>query len=234
MEPEHAVHVNFARPMPVFPLDQVALLPQQILPLHIFEPRYKDMVSDALDGAGQIAMATFRGDRWRTDYHGRPPVRPAVCIGQIVQHESLDDGRYNILLQGVCRARIRDEIEPDAGRLYRLAVLEPVGADTDDEALDPVRERVETLLEEGELSRLAAADTLLEYVRNDDVPTSALLEVISFALVTDARVRYRLLAEPDPARRAETVMTELRRLRSLLERAADQHPEAWPKGVSWN
>ncbi|MGP1309805.1 MAG: LON peptidase substrate-binding domain-containing protein, partial [Phycisphaerales bacterium] len=93
-----AIRVNFNRPMPVFPLREVVLFPHAAIPLHIFEERYRDMVDDALDGAGQIAMAVFEGERWTQEYHGRPPIRPAVCVGQILQHERLADGRYNIIL----------------------------------------------------------------------------------------------------------------------------------------
>ena len=117
MSDETAIQVNFGRPRPIFPLDQVTLLPQQVLPLHIFEPRYRQMVTDALDGSGQIAMAVFEGRDWKQQYHGRPPIRPAVCIGHIAQHEKLADGRYNIILRGVCRARVIKELAPRDARL---------------------------------------------------------------------------------------------------------------------
>ena len=117
MSEDNTVQVNFGKPIPLFPLDSAVLLPQQVLPLHIFEPRYRQMVERALDGAGQIAMAVFEGESWKQQYHGRPALRPAVCIGQIVQHERLPDGRYNIILQGVCRARISKESARDGERL---------------------------------------------------------------------------------------------------------------------
>ena len=75
-----------------------------------------------------IAMAVFRGDDWKLDYEGRPPLRPAVCIGQIVHHDALEDGRHNILLHGVCRAKIVRLIEPTSERPYRMARLEPLEA----------------------------------------------------------------------------------------------------------
>lgn len=234
-EEETAVQVNFGRAMPVFPLDQVTLLPQQVLPLHIFEPRYRQMVERALDGAGQIAMGVFRGKRWQQEYHGRPPIKPAVCIGQIVQHEKLPDGRYNILLQGVCRARIVEESAPDGDRLYREAMLEPIGLEeTAEEALAPLRERLERDLAEGPLSKLAAAEPILEYVRNPQIPTSALLELVSFTMVTSPTLRYRLLEEGDPTERASLIEEELGKLGSLIARALRQQPEQWPKGCSWN
>lgn len=273
-EPQ-SIQVNFGKPMPIFPLNQVTLLPQQVLPLNIFEPRYRQMVEHALDGAGQIAMAVFDTEAWREDYHARPPVKPAVCIGQIVQHEKLDDGRYNLLLQGVCRARIVGEDAPSGGRLYRTATLEPVGLDDENDptALDhsgtigpdassgvidedelstsefepsehsrrpdpaelvAARKRIEEMLTDGELSELRVAEPVLEYVRNEDIPASALMELVSFTIITDLDVRYALLAEPSAFRRAKVIVGELSHIESLIRRAKAQHPEQWPKGCSWN
>ncbi len=237
-----SIRVNFARPIPIFPLETPALLPQQVLPLHIFEPRYRQMVDRALDGAGQIAMAVFDGERWKTEYAGNPPVKPAVCIGQIVRHERLADGRYNILLQGVCRARIAEEFLPDPEdpseeepRLYREAILEPVGIDDGDpDRLESMRRWVEDLLTEGPLRRLTVAEQVLKYVQEDDIPSGALLELVSFALLTDDRTRYSLLSEGNTDKRLDIVRSGLESLSRLIRQAESQHPEEWPKGMSWN
>lgn len=235
MTEEISIRVNFSRPMPVFPLDHVALLPQQVLPLHIFEPRYCQMIDHALDGAGQIAMATFAGEDWKETYHGNPPLKSAVCIGQIVQHEGLDDGRYNVLVQGVCRARINEEFMPDDDRLYREAALEPVGVqDEPTEHADELREWLADNLAEDPLSRLASADEMLKLVDSDNLPSSVLLEIVSFAMVNDDRTRYALLAEGSLRRRSRLVRASLDDLADLIRKAVAQKPEEWPKGCSWN
>ncbi len=234
MSDQQAISVNFGKPMPIFPLASLAMLPQQVVPLHIFEPRYRQMVEDVLDGAGQIAMAVFDGAKWEQEYHGNPPVRPVVCIGQLVQHEKLPDGRYNILLHGVCRAKIAELVMPDEEHQYRRAVLEPFGVHSDENELLGVRDRLEAALSNGPLRRMAAADPVLEYLRNEEVPTTAVLELISFTMLSDSEVRYRLLAEPNASKRAGVVEHELSAISSLLRRAEDQHPEDWPKGCSWN
>lgn len=235
MADETSIQVNFGRPMPLFPLDGVTLLPQQVLPLHIFEPRYRQMVEDALDGPGQIAMAVFKGDRWKQEYHGRPPIHNAVCIGQIIQHERLADGRFNIVLQGICRGRIVEESGPQAGKLYRQALLEPVGIDDDEEhKLYGVRERLAEMLSEGPLTRMTAAEWVIERIENEAIPTSVILELVSFTLLTDRELRLKLLNEGDAAERAELVQNELVSLSKMLRRAEAQHPEEWPKGMSWN
>ncbi len=241
MSDEVSIRVNFSRAMPVFPLDSVVVLPQQVLPLHIFEPRYRQMVDKALDGVGQIAMGTFQGNRWKQEYHANPPLRPAVCVGQIVQHEKLDDGRYNILLQGVCRARVVDELLPDGERLFREAVLEPVGVEPEDDADDraqadaeDLREWIQDELEDGPLTKLVVADQVKRYVENEEVPTPALLELVSFAMLTDPETRYRLLEEGRLARRCKLIRAGLGDLASLIRRADGQNPDDWPKGLSWN
>jgi len=237
MSDEVSIRVNFSRAMPVFPLDSVVLLPQQVMPLHIFEPRYRQMVESALDSAGQIAMGTFRGDSWKEEYHGRPPLRPAVCVGQIVQHEKLPDGRFNILLQGVCRARVVDEVPPDGDRLFREAVLEPVGVEGDDEipeAAEALREWIDESLDEGPLSKLVVAEQVKAYVENEEVPTPALLELVAFALLNDPAVRYRLLEEGALERRCGLLRAALEDLARLIRRAETQGADEWPKGMSWN
>jgi len=232
------VTINFGKPIALFPLEMVALLPQQVIPLHIFEPRYRQMVQHALDSTGLIAMAVFEGDGWRQQYHGRPAIRPAVCVGQIVRHEALEGGRFNILLQGVCRARVVQELPGSEERLYRAAMLEPMGEDEGelslDDTLNDARSQITMMLAEGPLAKMAAAEPVLEYLRNDEIPTGALLELVSVALATDPSIRYQLLAEPDAKQRARVLLAELTSLERLVRLAQSQQPENWPKGASWN
>src|SRR6201986_4186242 len=83
----------------LFPLPNVVLFPRAVLPLHIFEERYKVMTADALSGDRQIAMALHKPG-CETDFDGRPPTEPVVCVGTILSHERLPDAKYNFLLQG--------------------------------------------------------------------------------------------------------------------------------------
>lgn len=233
-EDAETIRVNFGQPMPLFPLDGVVLLPHAVLPLHIFEDRYRQMVADALDGAGQIAVATFEGERWKQEYHGSPPLRPAVCVGQIIQHEALADGRYNLLLQGVCRARIAEEHTPDGEREYRLARLAPVERQENGDALDDVRARQHGLLTDAPLTSLTAAESIGGCLEREEAPTDAILELIAISVVSDSELKYRLLAEGDPRERAAMIEEELVTLRGLLRRASLQIDPAAPKGCRWN
>lgn len=227
--------------MPVFPLREVVLLPHAAIPLHIFEPRYREMIEDALDGAGQIAMAVFEGERWQQEYHGRPPIRPAVCIGQILQHEKLPDGRYNIVLQGICRARIEEEVGgADSETEYRVARLAPVGLSDSEESLEVSRERIRDLLDTAQLRQFVdlrgqpIAETLLGYVERPDVPTTAIVDLVGHLIVREPNVKYGLLAEGDAEHRADIVEHELRHLRTIIAKASLQVDPNAPKGVSWN
>lgn len=235
MPRDESIQVNFRSPKPLFPLDSAVLLPQQILPMHIFEERYTQMVCDVLDGAGQFAMAVFQGNRWRTEYHGSPPIRPVACIAQILQHERLKDGRYNIIVQGICRGRVVRHTRAQGDTLYRTALLEPIGVDGDDEnELYGVRERLRELLSDGPLMQLRAGEWVLQRLNNEEIPATALLELVSFTLMSDPEVKYRLLEEPSAGLRAEIIEGELLDMQRLIRRAQMQNTDDWPKGCSWN
>jgi Lon protease-like protein len=106
----------------LFPLPTVVLFPSVFLPLHIFEPRYREMVADALSTDRLIGMVLLRPG-WERDYEGRPRVYPIGCSGVITHADRLPDGRYNIVLRGVERFRV---VEEDESRSYRRAIVEPL------------------------------------------------------------------------------------------------------------
>lgn len=112
-----------SRKIPLFPLPGVVLLPGTILPLHIFEPRYRAMVADALDGDRTIGMAMMRPG-WEESAHS-PPIFPVGGAGRIVEAEQLTDGRYNIVLAGEFRYRVVEESPPAP---YRVARVEPLAS----------------------------------------------------------------------------------------------------------
>ena len=132
--------------VPLFPLPNVVLFPGVFLPLHIFESRYRAMTEDALADDRMIGMALLKPG-FEAEYEGRPPIYPVGCVGLITHAERLPDGRFNIVLQGVERFRVREE---DDSRVYRLGLIERLGGDiaspSDAATLHALRDRIEHLL----------------------------------------------------------------------------------------
>src|SRR5262249_6167709 len=96
---------NFGGTVRLFPLPNVVLFPQAIQPLHVFEPRYRQMTADALASDRLITLVLLQPG-WETDYAGTPEICSVACVGQVVADQGLPDGRYNLLLRGLRRARI--------------------------------------------------------------------------------------------------------------------------------
>jgi Lon protease-like protein len=135
--------------IPLFPLPNVALFPAALLPLHIFEPRYRAMVSDVLDGERLIGMVMLRPG-WEASHPRTPDVYQIGCAGFITHAERLPDGRYNMMLRGLEKFRIVEERSAREGvETYRVAQIEsiaetpvPRGAT----ALGDARKRLEQLI----------------------------------------------------------------------------------------
>ncbi|OFW23166.1 MAG: hypothetical protein A3H97_11895 [Acidobacteria bacterium RIFCSPLOWO2_02_FULL_65_29] len=174
--------------LPLFPLPNVVLFPNVFLPLHIFEPRFRDMVSDALEGDRLIGMALLKPG-WERDYEGRPPVYSIGCSGLITHVERLADGCFDIVLRGVERFRI---VAEDHGRRYRRAVVESLAerglTASDRDLLRNQRAKLETLLspaigarESDPRTTAAMSDedlvnALAQYLALDPLEKQALLE----------------------------------------------------------
>jgi Lon protease-like protein len=107
----------------VFPLPEVVLFPRTIVPLHIFEPRYREMMADVLVGDGKLAIALLKPGYQPLYHTRRAPIHPVVGVGSVLESEQVEDGNYNLLLRGVGRARIVEELGTHA---YRRARIEPI------------------------------------------------------------------------------------------------------------
>jgi Lon protease-like protein len=191
--------------LPIFPLPNVQLFPHSFLPLHVFEPRYRELVRDCLAGDHLMALALLEPG-YETSYHERPAVRAVCGVGRIIAHESLAEGRSNIVLRGLARVRIVEELAPDrAYRVVRAQALDdcvPPGG-----ALDEP-ERTLRLLSDQIAARVPSGETLRELTRGQAEP-GALTDVLAAALVTDPGERQALLEDLDVARRLETMTMHL-------------------------
>jgi Lon protease-like protein len=162
--------------VPIFPLPGAILFPRAQLPLHIFEPRYREMVRDANDGGGQIAMI----QPLRLDDDNRAPLYQVGCVGELVGIEELEDGRFNIVLLGANRFRIVKEAELEAP--YRCAEVDITAFDDSEPPPLPLIQRAEV---EREARRLGdalglAVDWAAVAQLDDEMLVNAIAQVAPF------------------------------------------------------
>ncbi len=160
----------FRNELPLFPLPNVVLFPATQLPLHIFEPRYRAMVADALEGERLIGMVMLRPG-WESSYNGTPAVYPIGCAGFITHADRLPDGRYNIILRGVEKFRIVDErltgTEQEAYRIATVQTIEESPADASGRGISDARAELERLI--AKRLRRSADDTIPKDIPDEDL-----------------------------------------------------------------
>ena len=198
---------DFSGTARLFPLPNLVLFPHVVQGLHIFEPRYRQMTADALAGDGLIAIALLRPDQ--DEAAARPALEPVACLGRIVWHEKLSDGRYNLRLQGVGRARIIGEVP--TGRLYRTARVEllPDAAPSDLAVLSQLRRDLAAAV----FPRFAddsSARQQLQELFDSDRPLGEVCDILSYALPLPVELKQSLLADPHADRRAAAIADALR------------------------
>jgi Lon protease-like protein len=181
--------------IPIFPLEVTMLFPGVSRPLHIFEPRYRAMVADALKGDRIIGMATLKPG-YEADYQGRPPVYEIGCAGVIDEVEELPGGRFNIVLRGVVKFRITGEDNSRAYRLARVDAMPEVLDDAQKAALHTGRERLETLITDGSTTKVppGTSDEALVNMVAQYLPMS-LAERQGLLELRNALLRVRALIE---------------------------------------
>jgi Lon protease-like protein len=203
--------------IPVFPLPNVVLFPNVFLPLHIFEPRYRAMVKDALAGDRIIGMILLKPGH-EADYEGRPPIYAVGCAGVITHADPQADGRFNIVLRGLEKYRIVGE---DASKPYRLANIEVLSEDTpeaDRAELRRHRQRLEALL----AAAMERAGSEPRFPPN--VPDEDLVNALAQYIELDPLERQALLER-------EGVLPRCRGLVELLEMKTMSPKGTW-KGRS--
>ena len=206
--------------LPIFPLPEVTLFPHTLLPLHIFETRYRQMLTDVLAGPKRLAVVGLKPG-FESSYEGKPPVYPVAGAGRIVQWERLPSGRYNILLQGEERIRIAEELPTDTlYRLVRAQVLDDVFPSEGADSLNPLVDRVKR-----------SAVALVELFKRDSGPIAqALAEAehagivadrAAAALIPDFELRQHLLETTGVMQRLRRVAEALDHLLFLMRGQTD-------------
>jgi Lon protease-like protein len=224
---------DFSGVVRLFPLPNLVLFPGAVAPLHIFEPRYRAMMEEALADDQLIAMAHLLPG-WESDYEGRPPVAPVVCVGRIATQVRLPDGRFNLLLAGIQRAAIRRETPPErAFRVAQVELLEDRYSPEGEAAREAIRDELTDVLAR-HLSSGAAAREQLDQMISARLPLGTLVDVIAHASAWPVEFKQQLLEELDVGRRAALALERLRRLGDEPSTFDGPPHGAWPPRFSDN
>jgi len=188
------------REIPLFPLSNVVLFPGVQAPLHIFEPRYRQMMEAALGGERSIGMVVVHPQH-QLDMGGEPPIFDVGCAGFIARHERLADGRYHLVLEGTQRFRVVRERVPEGERLFRIGEVEMLPeADPGPGAIAALRESVIEMIEPL-LDATPEATVPLDRLRDLDDPT--FVNALCAALGLPCEEKQALLEAAGPEERLE-------------------------------
>lgn len=204
---------GFAGRTRLFPLPNVVLFPHVVQALHIFEPRYRELTQAALDGDQLMTIAVL-APGWESNYEGRPALQPAACLARIATHHRLPDGRFNLLLLGLKRVRLLEELP--ALHSFREALVEV----KEDEYPLPgaaERQRIQRRLLEGFRSALPLLPEMQEQVEqflSSDVSLGILTDILGYSLPLSLAEKLLLLGESNVDRRAELLADYLARMKS--------------------
>ncbi len=224
MDPKAFDPRQFSGTVPVFPLPNVVLYPGTFLPLHIFEPRYREMTRDALAGERLVAMALLRPG-WEDQYAGSPPIHSILGLGKIVEDAKLADGRFNLVLWGLRRIRVIEEIHQTPYRRARVELLEERAADPDRYE----RKRRTLMAFYAQVVREISKGSVA--APPEDVPLGLLCDLLASLISFEPPVKQELLEQLDVAARCDRLMDLLQG----LEGGGQGRPQRpWPPGPSLN
>ncbi len=200
---------------PLFPLPDVVFFPKTLLPLHVYEPRYRALASDALEQDRIICTALLKPG-WESDYYGSPEVYPVGCVGKIVQHQKLPDGRYNITLDGITKVSIESSVRLDPYRLVRVKPLE------DDSTWARGKRAAEEAAELMQLFRQVhegqAPSILLAEMLGQEMTPESILNTVALNLNAEPELKEQLLEMDSLDRRYQAVLQILRNATKTQER----------------
>jgi uncharacterized protein len=195
----------------LFPLPNLVVFPHVMQPLHIFEPRYRAMLEEAMADDQLITMAVL-APGWEKDYEGRPAVVPSACLCKVVSHQRTADGKYNVLIVGMKRLEIVAELP--AAKPFREARVRLLHDDYSDEAASDREARQQELFDRFKriLPAKAEINEQLEQLLGKDVPLGMLTDLVAYALDIGIDRKVALLADANVDRRAEFLLQRISEL----------------------
>lgn len=207
--------------IPILPLPNVVLFPRTLLPLHIFEPRYRKMTSDCLQGGRQIGVVLIRRNYGMNGKSGgEMPVttHKVLCVGSIVHHQLLSEGQFNLKLEGQHRAVIVENLPSWPYRRAKVEIAKDLyDVDRRDE-LNDARQRLER-----ELKALGQTvqrfGQMVEKILGQGQHPGVLADLATTHFVTDPYDRQSILSEFDLIRRVDLAAIQLEQLNRRVRRA---------------
>jgi Lon protease-like protein len=222
---------TFSGTVRLFPLPNLVLFPHVLQPLHVFEQRYRDLLSEAIAEDGLIAMAML-APGWEKDYEGRPPLYPVACLGQVASYHRLKEGSYNVLLLGVQRVRLLDELAPRKSfREARVELCED-RYPSDDSLRPALQQKLHKAILRT-LPMIPQAREQLDQLLASDMPLGVLADLISYLLDIEFQEKTVLLEELDVFRRVDLLLEHL--VRTVKRCRGGSCPKgSFPPGFSSN
>jgi len=196
---------SFAGKARLFPLPNLVMFPHVLQPLHVFEPRYRALLEEALEDDRLIAMAIL-APGWEKHYEGRPKLSTTACLGRVLTHQKVEGDRYNILLAGLRRVRIVEELPPE--KPFREAMVELLEDAYPAESATERPAAQHRLLKQFRrlLPNMPEVHQQLEELLCTDVSLGMLTDLISYTMQWPIEVKEQLLREPDVDRRCERLL----------------------------
>jgi Lon protease-like protein len=216
----------------LFPLPNLVMFPNGVQALHVFEPRYRQMTADALVDDRLIAVVLLKPG-WEDLYQGNPAIHRVACLGRVIADHQLPDGRYNILLRGLQRVRLRREINNE--KMYRVAQAELLEDNPPEDIATASALRKE--LEETLLPRFKAHSSALTQIHDlfhGELVLGALCDVLAFALPFPPEMKQGLLEQLDVVRRARNLIDLIGGLTPDPAVVAAAANRKWPPDFSVN
>ena len=192
----------------LFPLPDLVMFPHVMQPLHIYEPRYQDLLNAALDSDGLLAMSLL-APGWESDYEGRPAIFPQACLGKVVTYQRQDDGHCNVLLLGLRRIRIDSELPAEKSfREARATLLDDFCYSENDDQRDALQLELTEKFQD-HLPQDQPTNPGVQELLGAEIPLGVLTDLVSFAVPLDLNTKCQLLSESDIDLRARMLLLQL-------------------------
>lgn len=193
---------GFAR---VFPLPNLVMFPHVMQAIHIFEPRYRAMLEEAVEDDRLIAMGVH-APGWQKDEEGRPPLRPTACLCRVATHQRTPEGTYNVLMLGVRRIRLGSETPPTRPfRVFEAEILEEHEPEAPEGAAATLQQKLLAAFKQA-MPKMPTAYDQLDQLLGSQITLGMLADIVAYTIDLDLEWKMRLLAECDVFRRTQLLL----------------------------